>query len=119
MGSATVGLGVPAEEAVTSTNQGAGVRVGDKSTPMRTGDYLQTAVFRSHGVDGEGELHSENLQFIGVSKSEGYGADGLDDDNTFAKWTPSLDLRMCVNNPALHEMFKAGDVFYLNFVKAK
>lgn len=70
-------------------------------------------------TNGEGELHSENLQFRGVSKSEGYGADGLDEDNTFARWTPSLDLRMCVNNPALHEMFKAGDVFYLNFVKAK
>lgn len=57
----------------------------------------------------------ENLELHGVSKSEGYPEDGSDEDNTFARFTPSADLKISIQNPALVGKFKEGDTFYLDF----
>ncbi|MCJ2088352.1 hypothetical protein MKK88_20525 [Methylobacterium sp. E-005] len=67
------------------------------------------------------ERHSETqetLRFHAVAKNEAYGADGKDEDNTFAKFTPSASLDMMVMNPDLVGHFKAGDTFYVDFTKA-
>lgn len=61
---------------------------------------------------------SEKLQLTAVSKSGPYPADGSDEDNTFAKYTPSADLAMLVNNPALAGKIKQGQKFYLDFTPA-
>ena len=47
--------------------------------------------------------------------AKAYPADGSDEDNTFAKYSPSVELRMTVANPALLDAFKPGQVFYLDF----
>lgn len=58
---------------------------------------------------------TEQLTFNAVCKSEGYPADGSDENNTFAKWTPSAELKMTVTNPALVGVYKVGQEFYVDF----
>lgn len=60
-------------------------------------------------------LHGEKLQMEAVSKSTSYPADGSDEDNTFAAFTPSASLEMAISNPALHGKFMPGDKFYVDF----
>lgn len=62
---------------------------------------------------------SEILHFTAVYKSEGYPEDGSDENNTFAKWTPSADLHMVVTNPELLGRFNIGDEYYVDFSKAQ
>lgn len=66
-----------------------------------------------------GETINETLRFHGVAKSDGpYPADGSDENNTFAKFSPSVDFCIQVANPALFGKFESGDTFYVDFVKA-
>jgi len=67
------------------------------------------------------ESHSESsqtLHFGAVSKSDGYPEGGLDENNTFATYTPSADLTMLVSNPSLVGQFEVGEEYYLDFSKA-
>lgn len=66
----------------------------------------------------EGKVTQENLTFNAVSKSEPYPADGSDEDNTFARWTPTAQLTMSVLNPNLLGKMKVGDIFYVDFTPA-
>jgi hypothetical protein len=59
----------------------------------------------------------ELLEFYAVSKKEGYPEDGSDENNTYARWTPSAELRMAITNPALIGKFKVGEEFYVDFTK--
>jgi hypothetical protein len=63
-----------------------------------------------------GEFH-EQLHFRGVCKSQGYGEDGLDEDNTFAKFSPSVNLDITIANPVLLGKFKVGQRFYVDFTQ--
>lgn len=58
------------------------------------------------------------LEFNAVAKVDGYPEDGSDENNTFARWTPSATLRMSITNPALFGAFKVGDQFYVDFTRA-
>ena len=58
---------------------------------------------------------SEELELAAVCKNDGYPADGSDENNTFAKWTPSATLRMSITNPDLVGKFTAGQEFYVDF----
>lgn len=51
--------------------------------------------------------------------AKSYPADGTDEDNTFAKFSPSGELKLTVANPALLGKFKAGEVYYLDFTKVE
>lgn len=61
---------------------------------------------------------SNQLKFSAVCKSSAYPADGLDEDNTYAKFSPSVELSMTVNNPALLGKFHPGQKFYVDFTEA-
>lgn len=61
----------------------------------------------------------ETLKFMGVGKSDGYPADGKDEDNSYALWTPSLELSMTVTNPDLFGKFTEGQKLYLDFTPAE
>lgn len=61
---------------------------------------------------------SEALNLLAVSKDEGYPENGLDENNTFAKFTPSANLSIHITNPDLVGKFKAGESYYLDFTKA-
>lgn len=66
-----------------------------------------------------GETVSEQVTFHGVAKSNGYPADGSDEDNTFAKFSPSVNLQIVIANPALFGKLQPGDTFYVDFTPAE
>lgn len=47
-----------------------------------------------------------------------FDGDGNSDDNSFARWTPSGELKMTITNPRLVGVLREGEKYYLNFVKA-
>ena len=57
----------------------------------------------------------ETLEFHAVCKNDGYPSDGSDENNTYALWTPTADLKMCITNPALTGKFEVGQEFYVDF----
>lgn len=61
----------------------------------------------------------EILRFNAVAKSSGYPADGTDEDNTFAKFSPTATLEIHVANPALIGRFNPGEKYYVDFSPAE
>lgn len=59
----------------------------------------------------------ETLQMHAVA-AKSYPADGSDEDNTYAKWSPGANLSINIANPALWDKFKVGDKFYVDFTPA-
>jgi len=51
--------------------------------------------------------------------AKSYPADGSDEDNTFAKWSPGANLSINIANPVLWGQFKLGDKFYVDFSPAE
>jgi len=60
---------------------------------------------------------SEVLEMRCVCKASGYPTSGADEDNTFAKFSPSGTLSLTVANPDLIGKFNPGEVYYLDFTK--
>ncbi|WP_331373783.1 hypothetical protein [Sinorhizobium chiapasense] len=80
---------------------------------MRAKVYVGTCIpYRNPET---GETINETLRFYGVAKSGGYPADGSDENNTFSKFSPSVDFSIVVANPALFGQFNTGDTFYVDF----
>ncbi len=75
------------------------------------------AKFEVAGVEKIGDT-VEKLTFRAVARSGGYPEDGSDEDNTFAKFSPSASCEIHVANPALHGQFEAGQKYYVDFTKA-
>lgn len=73
------------------------------------------AKMRIGSIVSDGINPVETLRLHGVSKDGPYPSDGSDEDNTFAKFSPSVDLQITVTNPALVGKFKPGDTFYVDF----
>ena len=63
-----------------------------------------------------GETERETLVFSFPAKDSAYPADGSDEDQQFAKFSPSGSLTLAVANPSLVGGFELGDTFYLDFV---
>jgi hypothetical protein len=63
----------------------------------------------------EGDASQETLQFHAVAKDGPYPSDGSDEDNSYAKFSPSGELKLTVANPALIGKYKQGDTFYVDF----
>lgn len=59
----------------------------------------------------------ESLTFRAVVAKD-YDETGLDEDNTFSRFTPFAELKMSITNPALLGKFEAGQVFYVDFTEA-
>jgi hypothetical protein len=57
---------------------------------------------------------NEQLKFHGVPAAV-YKPDGMDEDNTYAKFSPSVELSITIANPALLGKFAPGDKFYVDF----
>lgn len=60
----------------------------------------------------------EALTFHFPAKDGSYPADGSDEDQQFAKFSPSGALSLTIANPALLGKFAIGDTFYLDFIRA-
>jgi len=62
---------------------------------------------------------SEKVKFNAVGKSSSYPADGSDEDNTFAKFTPSASCEVSIANPELFGKFEPGQKYYVDFTPAE
>lgn len=60
---------------------------------------------------------SERLSFNAVAASA-YPSDGSDEDNTYAKWSPSAEMGITITNPALIGQFAVGEKYYVDFTPA-
>ena len=60
---------------------------------------------------------SEQLTFKAVGADGAYPSGGLHEDNTYALFTPSGELKLTVNNPALIGQFRVGQTYYLDFTQ--
>ena len=61
---------------------------------------------------------SETLKFHAVAKPQ-YPGDGADEDNTYARFSPSASLEITITNPALLGRFRPGQKFYVEFTEAE
>ncbi len=59
----------------------------------------------------------ETVKFHGVAASS-YPEDGTDENNTFAKFSPSASFDIVIANPVLLGKFAPGDTFYVDFTPA-
>jgi hypothetical protein len=85
------------------------LRHGPMSTSMRAKLQISSVTPSEHNAE------QETLRFHGVSRNEAYPEDGSDENNTFAKFSPCVDLEIVIANPALLGKFKPGDTFYVDF----
>ena len=70
-----------------------------------------------HGTPWPGATASETLHFHAVAASK-YPEDGSDENNTYAKFSPSAVLNINVTNPDLVGKFEPGTEFYVDFTPA-
>lgn len=66
----------------------------------------------------DGDPSQETLVLYAVGPKGSYPEDGRDENNTYAKWSPSGRLELTVANPALFGEFEVGEEYYLDFTKA-
>jgi hypothetical protein len=60
----------------------------------------------------------ESVKFTAVCKDGLYPESGLDEDNSYAKWSPSASLDIYIANPALFGKLSVGEKYYVDFTKA-
>lgn len=60
---------------------------------------------------------SESVTLGAVYKNE-YDSTGLDENNTFAKFTPTANLSMQITNPDLLGKLEVGQAYYVDFTPA-
>ncbi len=79
------------------------------SATMRAKMQVQK-VERFHG--------SDRVSMTAVA-AKTYPADGSDEDNTYAKFSPAGELSLTIANPALLGVIQPGQKFYLDFTSAE
>jgi hypothetical protein len=57
----------------------------------------------------------ETIKFSAMSKVGSYPSDGSDEDNTFAKFSPTALFSITICNPDLIGQFQLGDKMYVDF----
>lgn len=89
---------------------------------MKTRCKVQVESVKLMGNDGNGQHTHEEIQMRAVQGdkvSKGYPADGADEDNTYAKFSPSADFKLMLANPALFGAFRPGLKFYMDITPAE
>lgn len=61
---------------------------------------------------------AERVNFAAVSKTDGYESDGLDEDNTYAKFSPDGACSILIANPQLFGQFEVDQKYYVDFTPA-
>lgn len=88
--------------------------------PSMRAKMVVASVTRNRATEGPnaGQTISERVYFTCVHKKDGYGQDGADENNTFAKFTPNGSATYDIQNPALFDKFENGQEFYVDFTPA-
>lgn len=81
--------------------------------------FIINGVKEHFGDEAQTVKTGETLSMSPVCKSGGYPADGTDEDNTYARWSPSGSLTLFVANPNLWGGYKVGEKMYLDFTPAE
>lgn len=76
------------------------------------------AKVRVSNVEKFESTQAQNVVFNAVAKNGGYPEDGSDENNTYAKWSPSAEFKIHIANPALYDKFVIGQEFYVDFTAA-
>ena len=84
------------------------------STPVMRAKMLVDFVDKSNA----GQERIRMFAVGGDKVQSGYPTDGLDEDNTFAYYSPSGELTLTVANPALAGKIIPGERYYLDFTLA-
>lgn len=75
------------------------------------------AKLKLHHIQKHEGSPNETLHFHAVAAGS-YPADGSDENNTFARFSPSAMLQLQVANPALIGAFETGQSYYVDFTPA-
>ncbi len=79
---------------------------------------MRVGNIQEHFYGPNGTKSQETLTMHAVAASK-YHEDGSDEDNTFAKFSPSAELKITIANPALFDAFKVDEKYYVDFSKAE
>jgi hypothetical protein len=60
----------------------------------------------------------ETITFNPVTGNEQFGPNGESENNTYARYTPSGEIKLSITNPSLHNLFQPGQEFYVDFTPA-
>ncbi len=63
--------------------------------------------------------HQQQVLHMSAVSHQPFDKDGVSEDNSFARWTPSGELKMVITNPKLKSALKEGEAYYLDFTKAE
>ena len=85
-------------------------------TKMRAKVHVQNVI--PNKFSGDDTVTSETLILYPVARSGSYPADGSDEDNTFAKFSPSGRFELTIANPNLIGQFEVGQRYYVDFTQA-
>ncbi len=59
--------------------------------------------------------YGEQVKMVAVCKNTPYPADGSDEDNTYASFTPAASLEINIRNPNLYGKIVPGQKYYCDF----
>lgn len=77
---------------------------------------LRVSFVESYPKDGE--KNGERVTMNAVGPTGSYPDDGSDEDNTYARWSPSASFEIYIQNPALFGKFSTDQKFYVDFTEA-
>lgn len=80
---------------------------------MSTSMRAKMQVKKVERFNGQDNIH------LNAIAAPSYDADGLHEDQTYAKFTPMAELTMSITNPALLGKIEPGQKFYLDFTPAE
>ena len=78
---------------------------------------IVTEVNRTGHQNGPEYQMQDRVKMVAVA-AKTYPADGADEDNTYAKFSPTGDLSLSIVTPDLIGKIQPGQKFYLDFVLA-
>jgi hypothetical protein len=83
--------------------------------PMMRAKMRVSSVARSRHPNSDQDI----LHLGAVGPKGAYPEGGVDEDNSFAMYTPCANLSMTINNPALIGRFHEGQTFYVDFTEVE
>lgn len=73
----------------------------------------------TQNIGPSGDIQSVQIGAFPVTGNAPFGPNGESEDNTYARYSPSGELKLTITNPELFGKFKPGQKFYLNFTEAE
>jgi len=83
-------------------------------TKMRAKMAVQSVTVNPDWQDAT-KTSSETITMAPVCKDGSYPADGTDEDNDYARWSPAGHLSLTIANPNLFGKFSMAQKFYVDF----